>query len=166
MATDTKQSQLARGLAGLLADSYFVYNATQAAHWNVEGDRFAALHEMFEQQYTELAEAIDEIAERIRAIGFYTPGTIDEFRQLTRINQAPGLRDAQDILSHLIEVHQQVTHRLRELQTVAESEVDEATADLLVERLRVHDKTIWMLKAQHGDRSGELADLPRAAAAS
>ena len=164
--TSDQTADLARGLAGLLADSYLVYNATQAAHWNVEGPGFAALHEMFEEQYRELAEAIDEIAERIRAIGYYTPGTIGEFQQMTRISQAPGLRGADEILAHLIEIHQQVTHRLRELLNAAEAALDEASLDLITERLRVHDKTIWMLKAQAGRSSGELADLPRAVAAS
>ncbi len=161
-----QQQRLAAGLAGLLADTYVVYNSTQCGHWNIEGPQFQPLHELFENQYGELAEAIDVIAERIRALGFYAPGTLPELLEMSRVQQRPGQRDADSILLHLIESHQQVAHRLRELQGLAEAEMDEATLDVLVERLRSHEKTVWMLKSQAGVASEVLSGRPplRAAA--
>jgi starvation-inducible DNA-binding protein len=142
-----------------LADSYVLYNSTQACHWNVEGPQFHSLHGMFEEQYTELAEAIDVIAERIRAIGFYTPGTLEHLNKLSHIRQPEQLRDPAEMLLHLIEAHRQIIHRANAVRGHAEKVLDEATVDLLVERLRVHEKTLWMLSSQAGRGSEELTSV-------
>jgi starvation-inducible DNA-binding protein len=147
---------LGLGLERVLADSYTLYNATQVCHWNVAGPRFAALHELFEEQYTELAEAIDEIAERIRALGFYTRGTLRELLAATRIPDAPGLKTTEQMLAHLIDGHQRLIAGLVEIREIAEELGDEATVDLLIGRTRVHEKTIWMLQAQAGEGSEAL----------
>jgi starvation-inducible DNA-binding protein len=148
---------LGLGLERVLADSYTLFNATQVCHWNVAGPRFAALHELFEDQYTELAEAIDEIAERIRALGFYTRGTLRELLAATQIPDAPGLKTTDQMLGHLIDGHQRLVAGLAEVRGVAGELGDEATLDLLITRTRVHEKTIWMMKAQAGEASEALA---------
>ncbi len=157
---DNAQEKIVDGLTGLLADTYVLYNSTQRCHWNVEGPEFHALHQMFEEQYRELADAIDMIAERVRSLGFYTRGSLADVREHTRIHPRATLRDARDMLGFLIEGHQQIAHRLRELQGVAEDAMDQGTLDLLIERLRVHEKTIWMLKSQAGHSSEELSERP------
>jgi starvation-inducible DNA-binding protein len=151
-------AELARGLSGLLADSYLLYNTTQTCHWNVEGPQFKPLHELFEEQYTELAEAIDTIAERVRALGFYTPGTLQEMLGNARVSQETGPADADAMLERLIAAHHVVVHRIKELQQAADAKVDEATLDLLVERQRVHEKAIWFLRSQAGQGSTELGE--------
>lgn len=155
--TDKRQKELVVGLAGLLADSYVLYNTTQGCHWNVEGPQFHSLHHLFEKQYRELAEAIDVIAERIRALGFYAPGRLETLSRLSRIRQPEQLRDAQAMLEHLIEGHGQIVHRANQLRGLAEDALDEATADLLVERLRTHETALWMLQSQAGRESVELS---------
>jgi starvation-inducible DNA-binding protein len=152
MKTGDRQ-EMATGLTGLLADTYMLYNTTQFYHWNIEGPQFHSLHQMFEEQYHELAEAVDLIAERIRVLGFYTPGTLPEFERISRLTQTENDRDSGDMLRHLVTGHQQIVHRIRDLQTSAERILDEATADLLVERLRWHEKRIWMLRSQAGGPS-------------
>jgi starvation-inducible DNA-binding protein len=156
---DKQHEKLATGLTGLLADTYLLYHSTQACHWNVEGPQFHSLHEMFEQQYGELAEAVDRIAERVRALGFYTPGTLPQLVELSRIRQPAGLRATAEMLRHLVEAHRQVIHRANELRGVADEALDEATADLLVERMRAHEKALWMLRSQAGGGSAELAEV-------
>lgn len=150
---------LARGLSGLLADTYVLFNTTQVYHWNIEGPQFAALHEMFEQQYRDLSQAIDMIAERIRSVGFYADGTLGELLTRSRLVQETGVRDSKRMLGHLAEGHQQIAHRIRELQGIAEARMDEATIDMLIERLRIHEKTVWMLHSQAGVSSRELVSL-------
>lgn len=164
--TDKREKQLAAGLTGLLADSYVLHNSTQVCHWNVEGPQFHSLHAMFEQQYGELAEAIDVIAERVRSLGFYTPGTLTDLTKHSRIQQPGNLRDSKEMLRHLIEAHRQVVHRATELRGEAEDALDEATVDLLVERLRVHEKTLWILRSQAGRNSAELTSVEEMARAS
>jgi starvation-inducible DNA-binding protein len=164
--TDKQQQHLANGLTGLLADTYVLHNSTQACHWNVEGPQFHSLHQLFEEQYTELADAIDVIAERVRAIGFYAPGTLGQLNKLSHIRQPDQLRDPSEMLLHLIEAHRQVIHRANGLRESAEEALDEATADLLIERLRVHEKALWMLCSQAGRGSAELTPVEEMAHAS
>lgn len=154
------RQRLGLGLERALADSYTLYNATQVCHWNVTGPRFAALHELLEEQYTELAQAVDEIAERIRALGFYTRGTLRELLAATQIPDAQGLKTTEQMLGHLIDGHQRLVEGVAEVGVIAEELGDEATLDLLVHRTRVHEKTIWMLKAQAGESSEALAVTP------
>lgn len=152
---ERQREGLARGLSGLLADTYTLYHSTQACHWNVDGPQFSSLHQMFEKQYTELAAAIDTIAERIRCLDYYTPGTLGDMARTSRIRQQAELRGSKAMLGHLIEAHMQVVHRANEVRGLAEDALDEATADLVVERLRVHEKTLWMLRSQAGRESTE-----------
>jgi starvation-inducible DNA-binding protein len=163
---EAKREDLGKGLGGLLADTYVLYHSTQACHWNVDGPQFSALHRMFEEQYTEMAGAIDVIAERLRAIGYYTPSTLAGLTRLARIQQPDDLRGAEAMLSHLIEAHSQVVHRCNEVRALAEHGLDEATTDLLIERLRVHEKTLWMLRSQAGRHSEELKLVGKMAQAS
>lgn len=163
--TTGQRERLARELEGVLADSYALYNALQVCHWNVVGPRFASLHDLFEKQYRELAEAIDDIAERIRALGYYTRGTLGELLAMTRVTDERDLRGSSEMLKHLITAHQQVIHRVRKAQGVAEEAVDEASFDLLVERQRAHEKAAWMLRAQAGEESETLQALPRESSA-
>lgn len=156
LASDEHGEALARGLTGLLADTYVLYNTTQFYHWNVEGRSFAELHEMFEKQYLELAEAVDTIAERIRVLGYYTPGTLEDLLHLSRLSQRANVHDPDTILAHLVEGHRQVTHRLIELRGLAEKSMDEASLDLLVERQRRHEKIEWLLRSQAGQASRAL----------
>jgi starvation-inducible DNA-binding protein len=158
--TAGSMGELARGLSGMLADSYVLYNTTQFCHWNVEGEQFHALHAMFEAQYIDLAQAVDLVAERIRVLGFYTPGTLSELIEASRIRQEPRVREAKRMLEELIAGHQTLVERIGELIELGDERVDEATADLLVERLRIHEKTVWMLKSQAGHRSETLEASP------
>lgn len=162
---DDDRRALAGGLTGLLADTYVLSNSTRLFQWNVEGPQFLGLHGMFREQYLELSRAVDRIAERIRVLGFYTPGTLQELAKISRQTQEPGVREPDRMLSHLAEGHQQVAHRIRDLRQVAERTMDEATADLLVERLRVHEKAFWVLRTQQAGGGSQDLDFgvrPRA----
>lgn len=137
----------AESLSRLLADTYTLYLKTHNFHWNVTGPLFHTLHQMFEQQYLELADAVDAIAERIRALGFPAPGTYQEFTQLTSIRQDQGALDAEKMIRSLVEGHETVTLTAREAFKIADKSKDEASVDLLTERLTVHEKTAWMLRS-------------------
>ncbi len=138
---------IARGLARLLADSYTLYLKTHNFHWNVVGPMFNTLHLMFEQQYTELATAVDEIAERIRALGVEAPGSYRQFAELTSITEETGVPDAEDMIRQLIEGQETVARTAREVFPLADEAGDEPTADLLTQRMQIHEKTAWMLRA-------------------
>jgi starvation-inducible DNA-binding protein len=139
---------VAEGLAKLLADTYTLYLKTQNFHWNVTGPHFDALHRMFEQQYTELAAAVDEIAERIRALGFPAPGTYRTFATLASVPEQEGVPRAQDMVRLLVGDQETVIRTARTLVPVAEREKDIVTVDLLTRRVQVHEKTAWMLRSQ------------------
>jgi len=141
------RSHLADGLGRLLADSFTLYLETHRFHWNVEGPFFSSLHALFEVQYTELWTAIDEIAERIRALGAHAPGSFAEFGALGSLAQADGNPDADGMVRRLIGGHESLVRLLRELLPAAAEAGDESTAALLGDRLRVHEKTAWMLRA-------------------
>ncbi|MDD2408118.1 MAG: DNA starvation/stationary phase protection protein [Tepidiphilus sp.] len=141
------RKKIAEGLAKLLADSYTLYLATHNFHWNVTGPMFNTLHLMFEQQYTELATAVDDIAERIRALGYPAPGTYAEFLELTRLKEPkPGLK-AEDMIRYLIKGQETVVRTAREILPVAEKADDQPTLDLLTQRMQVHEKNAWMLRS-------------------
>lgn len=141
------RKKIADGLAKLLADSYTLYLATHNFHWNVTGPMFNTLHAMFEQQYTELATAVDDIAERIRALGYPTPGTYAEFVKLTRLEEPkPGLK-AEDMIRYLIKGQEAVVRTARETLPVAEKADDQPTIDLLTQRMQIHEKNAWMLRS-------------------
>ena len=139
--------EIAESMSKLLADTYTLYLKTHNFHWNVTGPLFHTLHEMFERQYTELGLAVDVIAERIRALGFPAPGTYQEFIQLTSIKQEQGAPDAEKMIRSLVEGHETVTLTAREAFKTADKAKDEASVDLLTDRLLVHEKTAWMLRS-------------------
>lgn len=141
------RQKIADGLSKVLADTYTLYLKTHSFHWNVEGPMFNTLHQMFMTQYTELWTALDAIAERIRALGFPAPGTNTEFARLTSIEESPGQPDAMKMVALLVKGHEAVARTARSVFPLAEEAGDEATADLLTQRLQIHEKTAWMLRS-------------------
>ena len=138
---------IADGLSHLLADTYTLYLKTHYFHWNVTGPMFNTLHLMFEGQYDELALAVDLIAERIRSLDVYAPGTYSQFAELTSIAEAKGVPKANDMIAELVSGHEAVCRTARSVFPAAETASDEATADLLTQRLQLHEKTAWMLRS-------------------
>lgn len=144
---ENTRKQIAEGLSRLLADTYTLYLKTHNFHWNVTGPMFQTLHLMFEGQYNELALAVDLIAERIRALGFPAPGTYSDFSQLGSIKETTGVPKAHDMIRLLVEGHEAVARTARSVFPIAEEGNDQPTADLLTQRLQVHEKTAWMLRS-------------------
>ena len=140
-------TELAKGLSGLLADTYSLYLKTQNYHWNVTGPNFQSLHTMFETQYTELAMAIDEIAERIRALGVRAPGSYEEFSKLSSIKTDSNKQTANEMVQDLLESHEKILSNARSFFPSVEQAHDAATADILTQRMQYHEKTAWMLRA-------------------
>lgn len=140
------RENIAKGLSKLLADSYTLYLKTHNYHWNVTGPMFNTLHQMFEEQYTELAAAVDLIAERIRALGFPAPGSYKEYARLSSIKETEGVPSAEEMIQLLVDGQEAVTRTAREVFKIAERANDQPTADLLTERMQVHEKTAWMLR--------------------
>jgi starvation-inducible DNA-binding protein len=139
--------EIAEGLSKLLADTYTLYLKTHNFHWNVTGPMFQTLHLMFEQQYNELALAVDLIAERIRALGFPAPGTYREFSKLSSISEEEGAHAAEEMIRKLVEGQEAVVRTARSVFPVVDRAGDEPTADLLTQRMQVHEKTAWMLRS-------------------
>jgi starvation-inducible DNA-binding protein len=144
---DADRKEIAQGLSRLLADSYTLYLKTHNYHWNVTGPMFQTLHLMFETQYQELALAVDVIAERIRALGEPAPGTYAEFLRLSSIKEPTGVPKARDMISDLVAGQESVVRTARSIFPVAEKTGDEPTADLLTQRMQLHEKTAWMLRS-------------------
>lgn len=135
-------------LTQVLADSFTLYVKTLNYHWNVEGQRFIAIHELTEKQYRAMVEAIDEIAERIRALGFYTPGSMSAYREISRINEAnSGDVDAQTMLRDLETDHRMIVEQLREGVQIADKNGDSTTADIFSDRREFHEEAAWMLRS-------------------
>ncbi|MGF1670478.1 MAG: Dps family protein [Balneolaceae bacterium] len=145
--SEKNRKQIAKGLSRLLADSYMVYLKTHNYHWNVTGELFHSLHEQFEEQYTELAEAIDEIAERIRALGYRAPGTFKEFTEITSIKEDTAQPAALDMVRKLAVDNETILRTCREALHPCHEAGDEASIDLITERLKVHSKTAGMLRS-------------------
>lgn len=141
------REEIAEGLSRLLADTYTLYLKTHNFHWNVTGPMFQTLHLMFETQYTELALAVDLIAERIRSIGFPAPGTYKQYVALSSIKEDEGIPKAEEMIRLLVEGQEAVVRTARSLFPVVEKANDEATADLLTQRIQLHEKTAWMLRS-------------------
>ncbi len=141
------REDIALGLSKLLADTYTLYLKTHNFHWNVTGPMFQTLHLMFETQYNELALAVDLIAERIRSLGFPAPGTYKQYAALSSIKEEEGIPKAQDMIRLLVEGQEAVVRTARSLYASVESASDEATADLLTQRIQIHEKTAWMLRS-------------------
>jgi starvation-inducible DNA-binding protein len=144
---ETDRQQIADGLSRLLADTFTLYLKTHSFHWNVTGPMFNTLHNMFMQQYTELWTALDVVAERIRALGFPAPGSFARLGALTSIAEETGVPKADEMIRQLVEGHEAVARTARKLFPVADGAQDEPTADLLTQRLQVHEKTAWMLRS-------------------
>lgn len=141
------RKKIAEGLSHLLADTYTLYLKTHYFHWNVTGPMFNTLHLMFETQYNELALAVDAIAERIRSLDFYAPGTYREFSKLASIPESESVPKAQDMIKELVAGHEAVCRTARSVFPALEKAADEASADLITQRLQVHEKTAWMLRS-------------------
>ena len=139
--------EIADGLKRLLADSYTLYLQTHNFHWNVTGLQFRELHLMFEEHYTELAVAVDDIAERIRALDVAAPGTYKEFSRLSSIEEVEGVPISLEMVELLTKGHEQVIRTAREVLKIAQKSDDESTASLVSDRMRIHEKTSWMLRA-------------------
>lgn len=144
---EESRKEIAEGLSRLLADTYSLYLKTHNFHWNVTGPMFQTLHLMFETQYNELALAVDLIAERIRALGFPAPGTYSDFAKLSSIEETPGVPKAEEMIRLLVEGQESVARTARSIFPLSEKVNDEPTADLLTQRLQVHEKTAWMLRS-------------------
>jgi len=141
------RAAISEGLARLLADTYTLYLKTHNFHWNVTGPLFNTLHLMFEQQYNELALAVDLIAERIRALGFPAPGSYAAYARLSSIPESEGTPAAEEMIRELVEGQEAVVRTARSVFPVVEGANDEPTADLLTQRMQVHEKTAWMLRS-------------------
>ena len=141
------RQKIAEGLSRLLADSYTLYLKTHNYHWNVKGPLFNTLHQMFEAQYSELAVAVDEIAERIRALGEPAPGSYKAYAQLTTIEEEDSVPDAEQMIRQLLKGQEAVVRTARSVIGAAEAANDEPTADLLTQRMQVHEKNAWMLRS-------------------
>jgi starvation-inducible DNA-binding protein len=141
------RKEIAHGLSRLLADTYTLYLKTHNFHWNVTGPMFQTLHLMFETQYTELALAVDLIAERIRALGVAAPATYAQFVELSSIKEDSGVPSAEKMIQLLVEGQEAVVRTARSIFPIADKVHDEPTADLLTQRMQVHEKTAWMLRS-------------------
>ncbi|KAB8062071.1 MULTISPECIES: Dps family protein [Janthinobacterium] len=145
--SEADRAKIAEGLSGLLADSYTLYLMTHNFHWNVKGPMFNTLHLMFMTQYTEQWGALDLIAERIRALGYPAPGTYKEFVKLASIKEIDGVPPALDMVSHLVAAQEATARTARRLFPLLEKANDQPTADLITQRLDLHEKTAWMLRS-------------------
>lgn len=141
------RSKIADGLSRLLADTYTLYLKTHNFHWNVKGPMFQTLHVMFETHYTELALAVDDIAERIRTLGFPAPGTYKQFDELSSIKEDEGVPEAKEMIRLLVEGQEACVRTARSIFPVCDASNDEPTADLLTQRMQVHEKNAWMLRS-------------------
>jgi starvation-inducible DNA-binding protein len=141
------RESIAAGLGRLLADTFALYLKTHSFHWNVKGPMFQTLHVMFEEQYNELWLALDPVAERIRALGFPAPGTATAFAELSSIPETPGVPEAREMIAILVQAHEAVARTARNIFPAVDNASDEPTADLLTQRMQVHEKTAWMLRS-------------------
>lgn len=145
--SDAQRKSIADGLSRLLADEYTLYLKTHNFHWNVTGPMFNTLHLMFETHYNEAALAVDLVAERIRALGFPAPGTYGQYVKLSSIKETEGVPEAMDMVRLLVQGHEACAKTARSVFPLADKASDEPTADLLTQRLQVHEKTAWMLRS-------------------
>jgi len=145
--SERERKAIAEGLSKLLADSYTLYLKTHNYHWNVTGPMFQTLHLMFEAQYTELALAVDLIAERIRALGYPAPGSYKAYAKLTEIEEETGTPSAKDMIRNLVKGQEAVVRTARSIFPAVDAAHDEPTADLLTQRMQIHEKNAWMLRS-------------------
>jgi starvation-inducible DNA-binding protein len=145
--SEKDRKAVSKGLSKLLADSYLLYLKTQNYHWNVTGPMFRALHVLFEEQYQEEAIAIDDVAERIRALGEFAPGSFIEFSKVTSIKEDTSHPTAQEMILNLLHGNEAVVTTAREVISLTDECEDDVTADMLVTRMRIHEKNAWMLRS-------------------
>ncbi|MBO6950000.1 MAG: DNA starvation/stationary phase protection protein [Rhodospirillales bacterium] len=145
----TKQAkkECANAMSKVLADTYILYLKTHNFHWNVTGPMFKSLHEMFEEQYTEMWTAVDEIAERIRALGAAAPGTYAKFRELGTVEETEDLPNADEMVADLVKSNEALARTIRSALSTAQDNGDEVSAGILTDRLTVHEKSIWMMRS-------------------
>lgn len=141
------REKIGEGLSRLLADSYTLYLKTHNFHWNVTGPMFSTLHNLFETHYMELATAVDEIAERIRALGVNAPGSYKQFAELSSIEEETGAPNAEDMIRQLVEGQETVVRTARSIFPLVDGANDEPSADLLTQRMQIHEKNAWMLRS-------------------
>lgn len=145
--SDQERESIVGALEKLLADSYTLYLKTHNFHWNVTGPMFSTLHTLFETQYLDLADAVDEIAERIRALGKFAPASYSRFAKLTSIEEENGVPNAKDMIQQLVDGQETLVRTARDAFKVVDPAHDEPTADLLTRRMQVHEKNAWMLRS-------------------
>ncbi len=141
------RKKISEGLSRLLADNYSLYLKTHAFHWNITGPMFNSLHVMFETQYNELWLANDEIAERIRSLDVFAPGSYSQFARLTSIKEESGVPEWKDMVQQLVDGHEATARTGRSVFKIADAASDQPTADLITKRLEAHEKTAWMLRS-------------------
>lgn len=144
---EKERKQLCKALGKFLGDSYLLYLKTQNYHWNVTGKLFQPLHTMFEEQYQDLALAVDEIAERIRALGEFAPGSFSAFSKVSSIKEETGIPTAEEMIHNLVVGNEAVVTTAREIINLCEEAEDDVTVDLMVERMQKHEKNAWMLRS-------------------
>lgn len=145
--SEDKRLKIAEGLSCLLADTYTLYLKTHNFHWNVTGPMFSTLHTLFETHYIELADAVDVIAERIRALGVNAPGSYKKYAELSSISEELGYPDANSMIKQLVEGQEAIVRTARSIFPVVDEAHDEPTADLLTQRMQIHEKNAWMLRS-------------------
>ena len=141
------REKIGEGLSRLLADSYTLYLKTHNFHWNVTGPMFSTLHNLFETHYMELATAVDELAERIRALGVNAPGSYKQFAELSSIEEETGTPNAEHMIRQLVEGQETVVRTARSIFPLVDGANDEPSADLLTQRMQIHEKNAWMLRS-------------------
>jgi starvation-inducible DNA-binding protein len=144
---EESRNQVVKGLSHVLADTYTLLVKTHKYHWNVTGPLFPILHATFEAQYVELQEAVDMLAERIRSLGEFAPASFSEFEKLASIKENSGVPNAMAMVRQLLQDHETVARVVRSVIPYADAGEDDATTDLLTNRLRIHEKTAWMLRS-------------------
>jgi starvation-inducible DNA-binding protein len=144
---EDSRKKIAAGLSKVLADTYTLYVKTHKFHWNVTGPLFTTLHTTFEAQYQELQTAVDDLAERIRALGEFAPGSFIEFQELSSITEQKGVPSAMEMVGQLLKDHETIARNVRSVIPESDRVEDEATSDLLTGRLSYHEKTAWMLRS-------------------
>lgn len=145
--TEQAKKECAGAMSKVLADTYILYLKTHNFHWNVTGPMFKPLHEMFEEQYTEMWTAVDEIAERIRALGAVAPGTYAKFRELGTVEETEDLPSANAMVADLVKSNEALARTIRAALATAQDNGDEVSAGILTDRLTVHEKSIWMMRS-------------------
>jgi len=149
--SEAESKTIAKGLARVLADTHGLYVKTHGFHWNVEGQRFRTMHLMFEEQYTDLWNALDEIAERIRALGHYAPASYSDYAELTSVEEERGVPGPWEMVRKLVHDNEIVVRTMREIRPSIDDAGDDASANLLDDRLVQHEKQIWMMKSMLKD---------------